>query len=199
MSSLQLLQLTEHGRNLFSSRRRTLAVVSGALLAGGTLAYAQSGRRRKHREENHSNDGNVHSRSKENISQNGVDGKVVKPRKKKNLLKSLHFLAAILLKKIGPSGTNYLLGLMLTAVLRTAIGHRLAKVQGYLFKSAFLRRVPTFTRLIIENLLLCFLQSTVYQTSKYLTGSLSLRFKKILTDLIHADYFEIWFTTRSHM
>ncbi|VAH86069.1 unnamed protein product [Triticum turgidum subsp. durum] len=190
MSSLQLLQLTEHGRNLFSSRRRTLAVVSGALLAGGTLAYAQSGRRRKHREENHSNDGNVHSRSKENISQNGVDGKVVKPRKKKNLLKSLHFLAAILLKKIGPSGTNYLLGLMLTAVLRTAIGHRLAKVQGYLFKSAFLRRVPTFTRLIIENLLLCFLQSTVYQTSKYLTGSLSLRFKKILTDLIHADYFE---------
>lgn len=76
-------------------------------------------------------------------------------------------------------------------VLRTAIGHRLAKVQGYLFKSAFLRRVPTFTRLIIENLLLCFLQSTVYQTSKYLTGSLSLRFKKILTDLIHADYFEV--------
>lgn len=57
-------------------------------------------------------------------------------------------------------------------VLRTAIGHRLAKVQGYLFKSAFLRRVPTFTRLIIENLLLCFLQSTVYQTSKYLTGSI---------------------------
>ncbi|VAH69909.1 unnamed protein product [Triticum turgidum subsp. durum] len=190
MSSLQLLQLTEHGRNLFSSRRRTLAVVSGALLAGGTLAYAQSGRRRKHREESHSNDGNAHTRSKEGICQNGVDGKVVKTRKKKNLLKSLHFLAAILLKKIGPSGTNYLLGLMLTAVLRTAIGHRLAKVQGYLFKSAFLRRVPAFTRLIIENLLLCFLQSTVYQTSKYLTGSLSLRFKKILTDLIHADYFE---------
>ncbi|KAF8674398.1 hypothetical protein HU200_048229 [Digitaria exilis] len=27
-------------------------------------------------------------------------------------------------------------------------------------------------------------------TSKYLTGSLGLRFKKILTDLVHADYFE---------
>jgi hypothetical protein len=76
-------------------------------------------------------------------------------------------------------------------VLRTAVGHRLAKVQGYLFKSAFLRRIPTFTRLIIENLLLCFLQSTLYQTSKYLTGSLGLRFKKILTDLVHADYFEV--------
>ena len=76
-------------------------------------------------------------------------------------------------------------------VLRTAVGHRLAKVQGYLFRAAFLRRVPTFTRLIIENLLLCFLQSTIYQTSKYLTGSLGLRFKKILTDLVHADYFEV--------
>lgn len=76
-------------------------------------------------------------------------------------------------------------------VLRTAVGHRLAKVQGYLFRSAFLRRIPTFTRLIIENLLLCFLQSTLYQTSKYLTGSLGLRFKKILTDLVHADYFEV--------
>uniref|UniRef100_A0A0E0CDD5 ABC transporter domain-containing protein n=1 Tax=Oryza meridionalis TaxID=40149 RepID=A0A0E0CDD5_9ORYZ len=91
---------------------------------------------------------------------------------------------------IGPNGTNHLLGLMITAVLRTAVGHRLAKVQGYLFRAAFLRRVPTFTRLIIENLLLCFLQSTIYQTSKYLTGSLGLHFKKILTDLVHADYFE---------
>ncbi|CAM0885411.1 unnamed protein product [Alopecurus aequalis] len=190
MSSLQLLQLTEHGRNLLSSRRRTLAVVSGALLAGGTLAYAQSSRRRRHQEKDSFTDANGHTTSKDSTSQNGVDGKMVKPRKKKNLLKSLHFLAAILLKKIGPNGTNYLLGLMLTAVLRTAIGHRLAKVQGYLFKSAFLRRVPTFTRLIIENLLLCFLQSTIYQTSKYLTGSLGLRFKKILTDLVHADYFE---------
>jgi hypothetical protein len=80
-------------------------------------------------------------------------------------------------------------------VLRTAVGHRLAKVQGYLFRATFLRRVPSFARLIIENLLLCFLQSTIYQTSKYLTGSLGLRFKKILTDLVHADYFEVyWFT-----
>jgi len=81
-------------------------------------------------------------------------------------------------------------------VLRTAVGHRLAKVQGYLFRAAFLRRVPTFTRLIIENLLLCFLQSTIYQTSKYLTGSLGLRFKKILTDLVHADYFEVFWVIR---
>ncbi|KAG8053837.1 hypothetical protein GUJ93_ZPchr0001g31652 [Zizania palustris] len=185
-----LLQLTEHGRNLLSSRKRTLAIVSGALLAGGTLAYAQSGRRQKHQPENCQSHANAQTRNNQSICQNGVDGKLVKTRKKKNGLKSLHFLAAILLKKIGSNGTNYLLGLIITAVLRTAVGHRLAKVQGYLFRAAFLRRVPTFTRLIIENLLLCFLQSTVYQTSKYLKGSLGLCFKKILTDLVHTDYFE---------
>uniref|UniRef100_A0A0D9YKH6 ABC transporter domain-containing protein n=1 Tax=Oryza glumipatula TaxID=40148 RepID=A0A0D9YKH6_9ORYZ len=190
MPSLQLLQLTEHGRNLLSSRRRTLAVVSGALLAGGTLAYAHSARRQKRQEEYSHGDASTQTTGNQSICQNGVDGKLVKTRKKKNGLKSLQFLAAILLKKIGPNGTNHLLGLMITAVLRTAVGHRLAKVQGYLFRAAFLRRVPTFTRLIIENLLLCFLQSTIYQTSKYLTGSLGLHFKKILTDLVHADYFE---------
>nr|CAB3479540.1 unnamed protein product [Digitaria exilis] len=192
MASLQLLQLTERGRNLLSSRRRTLAVVSGALIAGGTLAYTQSGRWKKEQKQDSCSDGNAHTRTKDDIDQNGIDSKLVKPRKKKSGLKSLHFLAAILLKKIGPNGSNYLLGLIITAVLRTAVGHRLAKVQGYLFRAAFLRRVPTFTRLIIENLLLCFLQSTIYQTSKYLTGSLGLRFKKILTDLVHGDYFEAY-------
>ncbi|XP_062230488.1 ABC transporter D family member 1-like [Phragmites australis] len=192
MPSLQLLQLTERGRGLLASRRRTIAVVSGALLAGGALAYARSSQsqRRRRSEENYGRDACALAANGEGSSQNGADGRLVGTKQKKYGLKSLHFLAAILLKKIGPSGTRYLLGLILTSVLRTAVGHRLAKVQGYLFKAAFLRRVPTFTRLIIENLILCFLQSTVYQTSKYLTGSLSLRFKKILTDLIHTDYFE---------
>ncbi|XP_058091212.1 ABC transporter D family member 1 isoform X2 [Magnolia sinica] len=80
--------------------------------------------------------------------------------------------------------------LMIFNVLRTTLSNRLAKVQGFLFRAAFLRRVPIFMRLIAENLLLCFLQSTLYSTSKYLTGTLSLRFRKILTKLIHADYFE---------
>ncbi|XP_047095788.1 ABC transporter D family member 1-like [Lolium rigidum] len=191
MPSLQLLQLTEHGRGLLASRRRTLAVVSGALVAGGALAYARSGRRRRS-EAAANGDGGVNAlgRNGERLGHGGTDGRVAASKRRKSALKSLHFLAAILLKKIGPNGTRYLLGLMLTAVLRTAVGHRLAKVQGYLFKAAFLRRVPTFTRLIVENLILCFLQSAVYQTSKYLTGSLNLRFKKILTDLVHADYFQ---------
>ncbi|KAL6624578.1 hypothetical protein ACP70R_031899 [Stipagrostis hirtigluma subsp. patula] len=192
MPSLQLLQLTERGRGLLASRKRTLAVVSGALLAGGALAYARSSqsRRRRRSEANRGSNASALAGNGDGLGQNGSDGRLVGTNQKKSGLKALHFLTAILLKKIGPNGARYLIGLMLTAVLRTAVGHRLAKVQGYLFKAAFLRRVPTFTRLIIENLILCFLQSAVYQTSKYLTGSLSLRFKKILTDLIHADYFE---------
>lgn len=76
-------------------------------------------------------------------------------------------------------------------VLRTALSNRLAKVQGFLFRAAFLRRVPLFFRLISENILLCFLLSSMHSTSKYITGTLSLRFRKILTKLIHSHYFEV--------
>lgn len=76
-------------------------------------------------------------------------------------------------------------------MLRTALSNRLAKVQGFLFRAAFLRRVPLFFRLISENILLCFLASTMHSTSKYITGTLSLRFRKILTQRIHSHYFEV--------
>lgn len=76
-------------------------------------------------------------------------------------------------------------------VFRTALSNRLAKVQGFLFRAAFLRRAPLFLRLISENILLCFMLSTMHSTSKYITGALSLRFRKILTKLIHSHYFEV--------
>ncbi|PKA66791.1 ABC transporter D family member 1 [Apostasia shenzhenica] len=189
MPSLQLLQLTEHGRYLLSSRRRTLALVTGVLVTGGTAAYLQSKRRKvKCDKSDHSID-NADSRG--NVSLNGtVDQPARKLRRKKAGLRSLHVLTAILLSKIGPKGLRTLVSLVTTAVLRTALSNRLAKVQGFLFRAAFLRRMPLFMRLIVENLILCLLQSTLLSTSKYLTGSLGLQFKKILTELIHADYFE---------
>jgi ABC-type uncharacterized transport system fused permease/ATPase subunit len=60
-----------------------------------------------------------------------------------------------------------------------------------LFRAAFLRRMPVFLRLIAENLLLCLLQSAFLSTTKYLTGTLSLHFRKVLTHHIHADYFQV--------
>lgn len=80
-------------------------------------------------------------------------------------------------------------------VLRTVVSNRLARVQGFLFRAAFLRRVPTFFRLIFENVLLCFTQSTLHSTTKYITGTLSLRFRKILTKLIHDQYFQVVINT----
>ncbi|XP_077239794.1 ABC transporter D family member 1-like [Tasmannia lanceolata] len=180
MPSLQLLQLTEHGRSLLASRRKTLAVATSVLVAGGTVAYIQSRFRNRSVMPDGSGHHVVAANNKEKLS----------VRSKKGGLRSLHVLAAILLSKMGQMGVKNLLALVAIAVLRTSLSNRLAQVQGFLFRAAFLRRIPTFLRLIAENLVLCFLQSMLFSTSKYITGTLSLQFRKILTNLIHADYFE---------
>ncbi len=84
--------------------------------------------------------------------------------------------------------------MMMEQVLRTALGNRLARVQGFLLRAAFLRRVPLFMQLISENLVLCLLQSVLVSTTRFLTGTLSLCFRKILTDQVHADYFQVGFS-----
>ncbi|XP_023766585.1 ABC transporter D family member 1 isoform X1 [Lactuca sativa] len=185
MTSLQLLQLTERGRSLLSSgRRKTLLLATGIIVAGGTAAYMHSQSRvRRPSETNGLGDDHENERGSRNKS-------VIKKSRQKKGLKSLQVLAAILLSHMGKMGAKDLLALLATVMLRTAVSNRLAKVQGFLFRAAFLRRVPTFVQLIIENITLCFVQSALYSTSKYITGTLSLRFRKILTKLIHAQYFQ---------
>ncbi|XP_034202477.1 ABC transporter D family member 1 isoform X1 [Prunus dulcis] len=189
MPSLQLLQLTEHGRSFMASRRKTLLLATGIVVAGGTVAYVQSRlSHKKHDAIGHYNGLNDNEETTEKVVTN--DHKLKKPPRKKGGLKSLQVLAAILLSEMGQMGVRDLLALVSIVVLRTALSNRLAKVQGFLFRAAFLRRVPLFLRLISENILLCFLVSTMHSTSKYITGTLSLRFRKILTKLIHSHYFE---------
>ncbi|XP_061344262.1 ABC transporter D family member 1-like isoform X2 [Gastrolobium bilobum] len=189
MSSLQLIQLTQHGRNFLASRRKTLLLATGILVAGGTAAYVQSRFRvNKHDFFGHPNE---HNNDKELTKEEVVKGTSAPQNKqKKGGLKSLQVLAAILLSEMGQFGARDLLALVSIVVLRTTLSNRLAKVQGFLFRAAFLRRVPLFFRLISENILLCFLLSTMQSTSKYITGSLSLHFRNILTKLIHTHYFE---------
>ncbi|XP_044501207.1 ABC transporter D family member 1-like isoform X2 [Mangifera indica] len=189
MPSLQLLQLTKHGQSVISSRRKALLLASGILVAGGTAAYLQS--RFSHRKPDsfaqyngvEDNEAKPGKGAKDGINQK-------KSKAKKGGSKSLKVLAAILLSEMGQLGARDLLALVGIVVLRTALSNRLAKVQGFLFRAAFLRRVPLFFRLISENILLCFLLSTMHSTSKFITGTLSLRFRKILTKLIHSRYFE---------
>uniref|UniRef100_A0A2P2MUA7 ABC transmembrane type-1 domain-containing protein n=1 Tax=Rhizophora mucronata TaxID=61149 RepID=A0A2P2MUA7_RHIMU len=189
MPSVQLLQLTEHGRRILASRRKSLLLATSILVLGGTTAYVQSQcRNRSSASFNHCN-GLRDDREKSDKLVT-KDGEVKQTAKKKGGLKSLKVLVAVLLSEMGKVGASNLLSMVAIAVLRTAGSNRLAKVQGFLFRAAFLQRVPLFFWLIIENLLLCFLLSTIDSTSTYISGTLSLRFRKILTKLIHANYFE---------
>lgn len=166
-----------------------LVLATGILVAGGTAAYMQS--RFSSKQPDLFGHYNGHRDVKGKSEELGGSENILKKRRqKKGGLRSLQVLAAILLSRMGQMGARDLLSLVAIVVLRTALSNRLAKVQGFLFRAAFLRRVPTFFRLIFENLLLCFLQSTLHSTSKYITGILSLRFRKILTKLIHSHYFE---------
>ncbi|KAL8188587.1 hypothetical protein R6Q57_029875 [Mikania cordata] len=175
-------------RCLLCVKKKTLLLATGIIVAGGTAAYIQSqSRGRRPNGTSHSNGQDDDSELDVGNNNNNI---VVKKSRQKKGLKSLQVLAAILLSHMGRMGARDLFALMATVVLRTAVSNRLAKVQGFLFRAAFLRRVPIFVQLIVENIILCFVQSALYSTSKYITGTLSLRFRKILTKLIHAQYFQ---------
>ncbi|KAL1568041.1 ATP-binding cassette sub- D member 1, variant 2 [Salvia divinorum] len=191
MPSLQLLQLTEHGRGLLSSRRKALVLATSIVAVGGTAAaaYMQS-RNSSRRHNSFGNSNGVEDIRNEQDQLIENDRNVRTSKQRRGTLRSLQVLVAILLSRMGRMGALDILSLLAIAVSRTAVSNRLAKVQGFLFRSAFLRRVPAFLRLIIENIVLCFLLSTLNSTSKYITGTLSLRFRKVLTKLTHAQYFQ---------
>jgi hypothetical protein len=89
------------------------------VLAGGALAYAhssQSHRRRRRPEASRSGGAGALAANGDGFSRNGAGGGLASADQRRSGLKSLHFLATILLKKIGPSGTRYLLCLVLTLV-----------------------------------------------------------------------------------
>ncbi|KAH0871814.1 hypothetical protein HID58_078836, partial [Brassica napus] len=161
--------------------RKSILLAAGIVAAGGAAVYLKS-RISSPRLRGDDDDGALEKRTgnNKNAKKKGGGGG----------LKSLQVLTAILLSQMGKMGARDLLALVATVVFRTALSNRLAKVQGFLFRAAFLRRAPLFLRLISENIMLCFMLSTTHATSKYITGALSLRFRKILTKLIHSHYFE---------
>ncbi|KAH7565714.1 hypothetical protein JRO89_XS08G0004400 [Xanthoceras sorbifolium] len=145
MPSLQLLQLTEHGRSILASRRKSLLIASGIIAAGGTAAYLHSRFSSKKSDSfGHYNGlGDDKGKSVKVVK----DGGNVKKTQKKGGLKSIQVLAAILLSEMGQMGARDLLALVGIVVLRTALSNRLAKVQGFLFRAAFLRRNMAYYKL----------------------------------------------------
>ncbi|XP_057496579.1 ABC transporter D family member 1-like isoform X2 [Actinidia eriantha] len=171
-----------------TSWKNVLLASGGLIVAGGMAAYVRSRYCCKKPESFGRYNGLSDLKEQPNkVDRNDKVSKESTPKKKGGPLK---IVAAILLSHMGLRGARNLLILVAIALLRTASSNRLAKVQGFLFHAAFLRDKPTFLRLIIENLLLGFLLSTLHSTARYIVGSSSLQFRKILTKLIHATYFQ---------
>ena len=75
-------------------------------------------------------------------------------------------------------------------IIRTALSNRLARLQGYLFRAAFLRRVPLFLRDLAENVLLCAAAAGLESTFKSWVSRMELQWRRHLTDRIHKRYFD---------
>jgi ABC-type uncharacterized transport system fused permease/ATPase subunit len=197
MSSVQLAHAlkrkVQNQSRFLTPKRKALAVVAVVLFAGGGLAYNHSNRQRQkpiHHPLTHAADTDDGEEVAKAAAKGRSSGVLQKGKQKRGGLKSVKVVSAILLAHMGKRGMENLVSLAAIAVLRTALGNRLARVQGFLFRAAFLRRVPLFMQLISENLVLCLLQSVLVSTTRFLTGTLSLCFRKILTDRVHADYFQ---------
>ena len=61
--------------------------------------------------------------------------------------------------------------------------------QGYMFRAAFLRKVPLFVRNFAENVLLCAVAAGVESTSRRFLERLKLFWRAKLTERIHRQYF----------
>lgn len=112
------------------------------------------------------------------------DGKGKKNRRRtKNSLSSI---ISMLVRVVGKDKFLVLLGLTIT---KTVLSNRLAKLQGYLFRAAFLRRVPLFVRNIGENIVLCGVAAIMEATAKNWVSKIELLWRNELTGKVHEKYF----------
>jgi ABC-type uncharacterized transport system fused permease/ATPase subunit len=108
-----------------------------------------------------------------------------KPRRRPSG-QSLKELLPLLLKVAG----RKVLVVVLLAVARTALSNRLARLQGYLFRAAFLRRVPLFARNLMENVALCALAAGLEATTRSWVSLMDLQWRRLLTARLHGAYFD---------
>ena len=59
-----------------------------------------------------------------------------------------------------------------------------------MFRAAFLRKVPLFIRNFTENVVLCLLASCVESTANRFLEQLKLKWRSMLTERIHKQYFK---------
>lgn len=99
--------------------------------------------------------------------------------------KALKQLLPVLLRVAG----RKVIVLILLAMARTALSNRLARLQGYLFRAAFLQRVPLFMRNLVENVALCAVAAGIESTMKSCIAYMELQWRRLLTNQLQSRYF----------
>ncbi|KAL3156585.1 hypothetical protein ABBQ38_000875 [Trebouxia sp. C0009 RCD-2024] len=163
----QAARITRQFRQLVGSRRGV--AVGVVLLAGGGYVYLQQLQAQQKARLRKPDDGVQRVRNKKRSS----------PAALQSLVKYLLSLAG---KRI--------LVLFALSIARTALSNRLARLQGHLFRAAFLRHVPLFIRNLSENVLLCLAAAAVESTAKTMLAHMELRWRHRLTSRMHSPYFE---------
>lgn len=87
------------------------------------------------------------------------------------------------------AGSSKVLAVALLALFKTLLTNYQGKLQGNLFKTAFLKQVSPFARLLLENVAICLVTSTVESTSRHLLSRLDIQWRGLLTRRIQDKYF----------
>ena len=159
--------------------------VAGAaiLAAAGVYAATQFAKNGK-------SNGSKRDRSRDALAAAGgnkkASGTGARTGKRRQSGQALKELLPLLLKVAG----RKVIVIALLAIARTALSNRLARLQGYLFRAAFLRRVPLFTRNLLENVALCAVAAGLEATTRSWVSYMELQWRRLLTSRLHTAYFD---------
>jgi ABC-type uncharacterized transport system fused permease/ATPase subunit len=94
-----------------------------------------------------------------------------------------------LLQSLYRVGGTKLVSIAVLTLVRTALLNYQGRLQGFLFKTAFLKQVNPFFKLLVENVALSFAASSVESTSKHVLELISIQWQEWITKRIHKKYF----------
>ena len=125
------------------------------------------------------------TRARDALAPAAAEAKLRAPGKRRPSGQALKQLLPLLLRLAG----RKVVMLVVLAMAKTALSNRLARLQGFLFRAAFLRRVPLFARNLAENVALCGVAAALEAASRSLVSYTEVQWRRALTDRLHGTYF----------
>lgn len=101
-----------------------------------------------------------------------------------------------LLQALFRVGGSKLVTVAALTLIRTALLNYQGRLQGHLFKTAFLKHVRPFLRLLVENVGLSLASSLVESTSKHVLEMLAIQWQDWVSRRLHKQYFAHMVRTR---